>query len=94
MPLKELEDLTDAEKSILVISYSTLNKSINCHQPKQRIFKKVINMKHRVKNKAFDSLVSNGFLREHPTSRNTTYQLTLKGLKAADRHIRENFNQI
>jgi predicted transcriptional regulator len=90
--MKELEDLTPAEKSILVIAYQTLNKSLSAHQPKQRILKKIINMNPKIKKKAFNSLVSNGFLRKHPTGRNVTYELTPKGLKAANQHIRENFN--
>lgn len=94
MPFKELEDLTDAEKSVLLMSYTTLNKSIGCHQPKQRVFKKIVNMKHRVKDKAFKTLISNQFLRKHPTGRNTTYQLTPKGKAAAEKHIKENFNEI
>jgi len=92
--MKELEDLTNAELSVLTISYLTLDKSLRCHQPKERILKKVVNMDPKVKKKAFDKLVSNWFLRKNPTGRSTTYELTRKGLKAADKHIRDNFNNL
>ena len=92
--MKELEDLTPAEKSILIMAYYTLDRSLSNHQPKQRFLKKIINMNPKVKKKAFNSLVSNGFLRKHPTGRSTTYELTKKGLKAADKHIRDNFNNL
>ena len=92
--MKELEDLTFAEKSVLARSYLTLDRSLHCHQPKLKILKKVVNMNPRLKKKAFDKLVSNGFLRKHPAGRSTTYELTKKGLKAADKHIRDNFNNL
>ena len=92
--MKELEDLTPAEISILVIAYNVLNHSLHDHRPKQMILKKIVNMNPQLKKKAFNSLISNGFLRKHPTGRNTTYELTKKGLKAADKHIRENFNNL
>ena len=92
--MKELKDLTPAEKAVLIVAYYTLDRSLSSHQPKQRFLKKIIEMNPKVKKKAFNSLVSNGFLRKHPTGRNTTYELTQKGLKAADQHIRENFNNL
>ena len=92
--MKELKDLTDAEKSVLIVSYFKLDKSLSCHQPKQKIFKGITNIKPNLRNRAFKSLVSNGFLREHPTKGNTTYNLPLKGLKAANQHIRDNFNNL
>lgn len=92
--MKELEDLTDVERSVLTMSYLTLNKSSHCHQPKERILNKIVNINPKLKKKAFDKLVSNGFLRKHPTRRNTTYELTKKGLKAAYKHIGDNFNNL
>ncbi|MHA1195764.1 MAG: hypothetical protein ACTSRH_04420 [Promethearchaeota archaeon] len=81
--MKELEDLTDVEKAVLVVACKKLNGSTNCHQTRQRILKGVQNVRPRLKNKAFQSLVSNGFLREHPTKGSTTYNLTQKGLISA-----------
>ena len=92
--MKELEDLTPSEKSVLTTAYHRLDSGLSSHQTKQKILKKVVNMNPRVKKKAFDKLVSNGFLRKHPAGRSTTYELTRKGLKAADKHIRENFNNL
>lgn len=92
--MKELEDLNPAEKAVLTIAYQTLNKSLGNHQPKFQILNKIVGMNPKVKKKAFDKLISNGFLRKHPTKRNVTYELTRKGLKAANQHIRENFNHL
>ena len=92
--MKELEDLTDAEKSVLMRSYLTLEQSLKCHRPKLKILKKIVKMDPKLKKKAFDKLVSNEFLRKHPTRRSTTYELTKKGLKAANKHIRDNFNNL
>ena len=92
--MKELEDLTDAERSVLMMSYLTLGKSLHCHQPKESILNRIIKMDPKLKKKAFNKLITNGFLRKQPTGRSTTYELTRKGLKAADKHIRDNFNNL
>ena len=92
--MKELDELTEVEKSVLIVSSIKLNHSLKCHQPKQVILKGIINMNPKIRNKAFKSLVSNGFLVIHPTGRSTTYELTQKGLVAVDKLIKDNFNNL
>ena len=91
---ENLEDLTPPEKSVLATAYHILHRSLSSHQTMQRILKKVVDINPKLKKKAFNELVSNMFLRKHPTKKSTTYELTRKGLKAADKHIREDSNNL
>jgi len=49
--MKELEDLSPAEKAVLTIAYQALNKSLGNHQPKLQILKKIVGMNPKVKKK-------------------------------------------
>ena len=70
--MKELEELTEAEEVVLFMACQILDYSLIARVPKQRITKKVRNMPPKYLKKAFKSLVSNGFLRLHPSGRNPT----------------------
>ncbi len=83
--MKELKDLNNVQKSVLM-GFGYMNKfSLGAHNPKEPVIKKLnrkMNPKH-VK-KAFQFILSNGFIKKHPTCRKTTYELTEKGLKACN----------
>ena len=59
-----------------------LDYSLSAHVPKKAITNKIKGMHPKYLRKAFNSLVSNGFIVEHPAKRSTTYELSKKGLKA------------
>lgn len=80
--MKELDDLIEAEEIVLFMACQVLNYSLTARVPKKRITNKIRNMPPKYLKNAFKSLVSNGFLRLHPSGRNPTYQLTRKGMKA------------
>ena len=46
--MKNFEDLTKDEKSVLVMAYFTLNKSLHSHQPREKILKKIIDMNPKI----------------------------------------------
>lgn len=90
----ELGDLNNIQKTVLMTSYNVLNQSLSNHQTKQKILKSIVSNNPKLSKltkKAFDKLVSNGFLSKHPTGKSTTYNLTLKGLKAGNKLLNDNF---
>lgn len=80
--MKELDDLIEPEESVLLIACHILDYSLSAHVPKKAITNKIKDMHPKYLRKAFNSLVSNGFLVEHPAKKNTTYGLSKKGLNA------------
>lgn len=91
--MKELDDLNEAEEVVLFIACQVLNYSLSAHVPKKAITNKIKNMHPKYLKKAFKSLISNGFLRLHPSGRNPTYQLTRKGMKAGNIIFRRKFGE-
>ncbi|MFW9972969.1 MAG: hypothetical protein ACFFDF_22480 [Candidatus Odinarchaeota archaeon] len=80
--MKEVDDLIEQEEIVLFIACQVLDYSLSAHVPKKAITNKIKDMNPKYLRKAFNSLISNGFLVEHPTRRNITYGLTPKGLRA------------
>lgn len=90
----ELQDLNNIQKTVLMTAYNVLNQSISSHQTKQKILKSIVTNNPKLSKltkKAFDKLVSNEFLKKHPTRKSTTYNLTAKGLKAGNEMLKQNF---
>ena len=80
--MKELDDLTEAEEVVLFMACQVLDYSLSAHVPKKAITNKIKDLHPKYLRKAFNSLLSNGFLVEHPARRNITFGLTRKGMKA------------
>ena len=88
--LKELEDLNEIERQILLICGDATKLSTNCHVPLKAIKIRLRNTHPKVFKKAFNTLRSNGFIIKHPVSRaGVTYKLSPKGLKAINTLLRD-----
>lgn len=81
--MKELKDLTETEKAVLLVCCNANNFSLGSHIPIEAIKKGV---KKEIRSKyvkiSIKKLVSNGFIIKHPTRGKITYQLSRKGLKS------------
>jgi len=81
--MKELEDLTETEKTVLFVCCDANNFSLGSHIPIEAITKRV---KKEIRSKyikiSIKKLISNGFIIKHPTRGKMTYQLSKMGLKA------------
>ena len=82
--MKELEDLTDVQKTVLVAFCDANKWSLSSHIPKEAIKGKVKKLNPKRVKKAISVLVSNGFIMKHPTKHKITYQLSQKGLKGGN----------
>ena len=91
--MKELDDLNEAEEVVLFIACQVLDYSLSAHVPKKAITNKIRNMPPKYLRRAFKSLISNGFLVEHPTGGNITYELSPKGLKAGNIIFQRKFGE-
>ena len=86
--MKELDDLNQMEKTVLLIFCYRVNFSLSAHLPRQGIVKNIgKSLAKGVKNgkyvkKAFQELLKNRFIKSHPAGRNMTFDLTKKGLQA------------
>ncbi len=92
--MKTFEDLTDLEKSVLLIWGKALNFSTNKHRQIERINKRIdailhVNF-HKDKKKINKMLINSGFIIRHPTGRSKTYCLSPDGLKCCNILKREN----
>lgn len=94
--MKTFEELTDLEKSVLLIWGRELNYSTTAHYPKQRIEKRLKTnlpgILHKDLKRINKTLISSGFITQHPARRNTTYSLSIDGLKCCN--ILKNENDI
>ncbi len=80
--MKELEDLTETEKAVFLACCDANNFSLRSHVPIEAIAKRIQDyVSGRYFNKAIRVLLSNGFIRKHPTKGKTTYELTRNGWK-------------
>ncbi|MFX0104347.1 MAG: hypothetical protein ACFE75_02510 [Candidatus Hodarchaeota archaeon] len=79
--MKELEDLNETEKAVLFACCDANNFSLKSRVPIEAIAKRV-QISGKFFKKVIRLLLSNGFIREHPSGRKTTYELTRKGWKA------------
>ena len=82
--LKELAELNQHERYILFICGDTCGYSLSCRVPLNAIKTRLRRMRPKTFRRSFHTLLSNGFVRKHPSSRNPTYELTRKGLKACN----------
>lgn len=80
--MKELEELNTFEKTVLIACCKANGYSLSSHVPLGYIRKKIAKNHQKYFKKAFKTLVSSGFVIQHPASRNVTYALSPDGLKA------------
>ena len=78
--MKELKDLNDIEETILMACCDACDFGLSAHVPKGEIQKRAKLKNPKYFKKGFRTLLTNGFIREHPTRKNRTYQLNQKGL--------------
>jgi len=75
--------LSPIEEAVLKALADACNYSLGAHVPVQYVAKKVqMNLKGEVR-KSLRKLRAKGYCQEHPTARNTTWQLTNTGLSEA-----------
>jgi hypothetical protein len=86
--MKTFEELTNLERSILLIWGKSLDFSTTAHYPDQRIKRKLTSSLPEVRtkdiNRASKTLITSGFILEKPTRRNTTYSLSIEGLRCCN----------
>jgi len=82
--MKDLKDLNRYQKIILSACCRANKYSLGSHRSIEIIRKKIKPEYHKYLKKAIKTLVSNGFLIQHPTGRKTTYELSPKGLNACN----------
>lgn len=81
--MKELEDLTEAERVVLLACCDANRFSLNSHVQLATITKRIKGLPGNYIKKVIKLLLSNGFIRLHPVGRSKkTYQLNRKGLNA------------
>lgn len=81
--MKELEDLTETEKAVLLACCDANNFSLGSHVPIEAIAKRVQDyVSGKFFKKAIRVLLSNGFIIKHPTRGKITYSLSRDGRDA------------
>ena len=80
--MKDLEALNTFIKTVLIACCKANDYSLSSHVPIGFIRKKIAKNQQKYFKKAFKTLVSSGFIIQHPTGRNVTYALSPDGLKA------------
>lgn len=88
--MKELEELTDIEKAVLLACCNANKFSLSSHVPKEAIMRGLRNLPPKYRKKGFNVLLTNGFIIKKPTGGQKTYRLSTKGLKAGNR-LKEDF---
>ena len=81
--MKELEDLTEAERLVLLACCDANKFSLSSHVQLETITRRIKGLSGKYVKKVIKLLLSNGFIRLHPVGRSKkTYQLNRKGLNA------------
>ncbi len=92
--MKKFEELTDLEKSVLLIWGKKLNFSTKTHHQIEKINKKIDvtlpGITRKDKKRINKTLINSGFIVRHPTGRSKTYCLSPDGLKCCNILKREN----
>jgi len=92
--MKDFEELTDLEKSVLLIWGNELDFSTTNHRQREKINKRIDailpDIKHKDKIRINKTLINSGFIVRHPTRRSKTYELSHYGLKCCNILKREN----
>lgn len=84
--MKELEDLTEIERAVLLACCNANNFSLGSHVSIERIMRRLDKkIQRKYAKKDFKKLISNGFIVKHPTRGSMTYELSPKGLKAGNK---------
>ena len=82
--MKELEDLTELERLVLLACCDANRFSLSSHVQLEKITKRIVGVESKYIKKAIKLLLSNGFIRLDPVGRSRkTYQINKKGLVAA-----------
>ena len=83
--MKTFEELNPMEKAVFLIWGKQLDFTTTAHFPIQKINKKIKRVLPKLKDKDIRrinrTLITSGFILEHPTRRNTTYNLSHEGLR-------------
>ena len=82
------EELTELERTILYYCGKANNFSQESHVPKAYFLnkvKRIVSIKERLIDRAFNRPITQGFIQKHPTRGEVTYHLTPKGLNGAIR---------
>ena len=91
--MKSFEELTDYERSVLLIWGEELNYSTYAHHQREKINKRISKMIPQIKAKDRKRinkvLLNSGFILRNPTGRSNTYKLSLYGLKCVNAIKRE-----
>jgi len=86
--MKTCEQLTDLEKSVLLIWGKELDYSTTAHYPDNRIWKKIKNTLPGIRDKDLrrinKTLKTSGFILKQPTGGETTFKLSPEGLKCCN----------
>ncbi len=82
--MKEFEDLTPLECRILLRFCKANNYSLSSHVPKEAVNLNIRGVHPKHIKRAVKLLISNGFITKHPTGRQTTYNLSIKGLRGGN----------
>lgn len=96
--MKTFEELTDLERSILLIWGNELDFSTTAHHQREKIMKRIDKILPKIKNKdkarANKNLINSGFIIRNPTGRSKTYKLSPYGLRCCNILKRENEENI
>jgi len=86
--LKTFEELTNLEKSVLLIWGKELNFNTKIHHQIEKITKRLDailpEIIHKDKKRINKMLINSGFIVRHSTGRSKTYQLSPYGLKCCN----------
>ncbi len=86
--MKTFEELTDLEKSVLLVWGKELDYTTTARYPMQKIKKKLLTTLPDIKDKDLrrinKTLISSGFITKQPSGRNPTYHLSREGLRCCN----------
>jgi len=80
--MKELEELNTFEKRVLLACCEANEFSLGSHVSIKKIRKKIDKKQQKYLKKAMRTLISSGFVLEHPTRGEMTYRLSRDGRNA------------
>ncbi len=80
--MKDLGDLNRIERAVLLACCDANKDSKGSHAPIEAIKRSIKNLNQKQVRKVIKTLISSGFIREHPTRGGVTYNLNKKGIIA------------
>lgn len=76
--MADSNSLTPFELEVLIACCDVCNYSTNCHQPIEKIVRRINKSAGKLVKRVIRMLVSKGFIRKHPTSGGMTYEPSRK----------------